>query len=393
MAQEVRHTTKYSDSSSAQTLLAGEIVYTDSGTIKVGDGTKTFSQLPEFSSNDTLGDDSTIIANSAKKIQAHGTLNKNPNSTGNLSKVFDWIGTSQEFVDQQIETLHPEWLCFVTDDVSGTMSGAYTRDEIDAFLGNKADGVGAAVMTSGSQSIEGYKYFLNSNLKTKSATIDTTQTPTEEEYLENVMAHDKNGARMGCFFSHHKKTTGAVGAGINSSVLINGSLVYSGGIKTWISQDGQSKWTEAPTPDSATDNTTKIATTEHVMNVLKAMYPVGAIFIGTTSTCPMAQFFGTWELVAADRSLQGSSTSHAANTTIAAGLPNITGQFRANAYNTLFSGPFSDGNSNVNEPAQANWIGTGRLFNFNASNSNSIYGNSSTVQPPAYVVNVWRRTA
>lgn len=392
MAQEVRHTTKYNDNSSTETLLAGEIVYTDSGTIKVGDGEHIFSQLPEFSSNDTLGDDSTIKSNSAKKIQAHGTLNKNPNATGNYTKVFDWIGTAQEFVDQNIETTHPDWLCFVTDDISAVSDGTYTRSQIDAFLANKADGQGSAVLTTGSQNIEGFKYFLNNSLKSKSGTIDSTQTPESTEYLSMVMAHDKNGQRIGNLEIYHS-TDGSIGVGINSSVSINGSNVYSGVIGTYISQDGQSSWTQAPTPNSVVSNGHEIATTAHVINVLKAMYPVGAIFIGTTSTCPMAQFFGTWELVAADRSLQGSSTNHAANTTIAAGLPDISGHFAVNSpSSTSTSGAFQLQSSY----GSAGWDGTsggGRVYNFYASRSSSIYGSSTTVQPSAYVVNVWRRTA
>lgn len=392
MVQEVRHTTKYNDNSSTETLLAGEIVYTDSGTIKVGDGEHIFSQLPEFSSNDTLGDDSTIKSNSAKKIQAHGTLNKNPNATGNYTKVFDWIGTAQEFVDQNIETTHPDWLCFVTDDISAVSDGTYTRSQIDAFLANKADGQGSAVLTTGSQNIEGYKYFLNDGLKSKSGTIDSTQTPESTEYLSMVMAHDKNGQRIGNLEIYHG-TDGSIGIGINSSVGVNGSNVYSGVIGTYISQDGQSSWTHAPTPNNVVSNGHEIATTAHIINVLKAIYPVGAIFIGTTSTCPMAQFFGTWELVAADRSLQGSSTSHAANTTIAAGLPNITGTFQANVTAAYAASGAISTTGSWNCGHSWDGAGSGGGYSLDASRSSSIYGSSSTVQPPAYVVNVWRRTA
>ena len=59
---------------------------------------------------------------------------------------------------------------------------------------------------------------------------------------------------------------------------------------------------EAPTPASAADNTTQIATTEHVINVLKALYPVGATYIGTQNTCPLATLIAgsTWELVASN---------------------------------------------------------------------------------------------
>ena len=107
----------------------------------------------------------------------------------------------------------------------------------------------------------------------------------------------------------------------------------------------------------------------------------------------MAHFFGTWELVAQDRSLQGSSTNHAANTTIAAGLPDISGHFAVNSpSSTSTSGAFQLQSSY----GSAGWDGTsggGRVYNFYASRSSSIYGSSTTVQPSAYVVNVWRRTA
>ena len=156
---------------------------------------------------------------------------------------------------------------------------------------------------------------------------------------------------------------------------------------------------QAPT-QSATDDSDKIATTGHVKDVLEAMYPVGAVFIGTANTCPMAALFGTWELVESGRALWTGNGSNA-NTTIAAGLPNATGSFSRTAWvrgesggSTAVSGAFvSADNRNCSIDGGnggANSYGTVRL---DASRSNSIYGASTTVQPPAYVVNVWRRTA
>ena len=129
-----------------------------------------------------------------------------------------------------------------------------------------------------------------------------------------------------------------------------------------------------------------------VISILKQIYPIGALYIGTTSTCPMAALFGTWELVAENRALwTGNGTN--ANTTIAAGLPNIIGNFDS-PFGYLSSG----GGAFQVTTDDGDWQGKGsakryRNANFNASRSNSIYGNSNTVQPPAYVVNVWRRTA
>ena len=129
------------------------------------------------------------------------------------------------------------------------------------------------------------------------------------------------------------------------------------------------------------------------INVLEQIYPVGSIFIGTTSTCPLSAFFGTWELVAADRCLQGSSVNHTAGSTIAAGLPNITGYFLLNKTEFLSTtGAFIRGGTPSGNTAGGGSVQPGDVY-FDASHSNSIYGNSSTVQPSAYVVNVWRRTA
>lgn len=397
MTQEIRHTVRQRDNSTV--LLAGEIAYADSNTIKVGDGEKTFAQLPSFASNNSLADNSTMSTDASNKLQVLGTVNKN--SSDSSSVVFDWIGTTQQYTDQQIATAHPDWLCFITDDLSGgSASMMYTKAEIDAFLSDKADGQGAAVMVSGDQSVEGNKTFLNSNIRTKSTQIDSTATPAETEYLQNVMAFDKNGKRISCLETYHH-TDGTICLGLNACVNINGSNVYSPVIKTCISQDGQTKWTDAgqkPTSTYANDN--QIATTSHVMDVLKAIYPVGAIYIGTQSTCPMSAFFGTWSLVSSGRALWTGTGSNG-NTTIAAGLPNITGDFAKNEgeYHRIpirnSSGAFTAASGTYySHDIDGGWYdGALNGVKIDASRSSSIYGNSTTVQPPAYVVNVWRRTA
>ena len=133
----------------------------------------------------------------------------------------------------------------------------------------------------------------------------------------------------------------------------------------------------------------QIATTAHIINVLKLMYPVGSVYIGTQSTCPMSQLFGTWSLVSSGKALWTGDGSNG-NTTIDAGLPNITGGFGASQYGTP-DGAFA-ANTSYTESVKGGGV-TNNGLRFDASRSNDIYGKSSTVQPPAYVVNVWRRTA
>ena len=131
-------------------------------------------------------------------------------------------------------------------------------------------------------------------------------------------------------------------------------------------------------------------------NILSLIYPVGSIYIGVKEDCPLKSLISgtTWVKVSEGRVLQGSDSSHSAGTTIAAGLPNITGFTDWWSYGTGSNNPtgafYSTLSANNSPDAGSN---PGQLLSFDASRSSSIYGNSNTVQPPAYVVNIWRRTA
>ena len=86
-----------------------------------------------------------------------------------------------------------------------------------------------------------------------------------------------------------------------------------------------------------------------------------------------------------NRFLEGSATP---GTIMEAGLPNITGTFQGSSgfYHSFSNGAFSSTRSDYDNSA---YLGSGHrhpIFSFNASNSNSIYGKSTTVQPPAVTV-------
>lgn len=151
-----------------------------------------------------------------------------------------------------------------------------------------------------------------------------------------------------------------------------------------------------------------IAVDARAAAIFDLIYPVGSIF-ATTGNAPAR---GTWEEIAQGRTLQGADSGHAAGTTIDAGLPNITG------YMAMTFGYTSDNRQTPYPIGAVSVSGVfstdskwGRMFTpeftshamdsefiysagaFDASNSNAIYGASSTVQPPAYVVHFYRRTA
>lgn len=126
-------------------------------------------------------------------------------------------------------------------------------------------------------------------------------------------------------------------------------------------------------------------------------YPVGAIYISTSSTSPASLFGGTWESIASERVLMGVSSSHGAGSTVSAGLPNITGVLKdlfVSGHFNQSTGAFKRSSASrfSQKTDNSDWLGWAEA-QFYASDSNSIYGNSSTVQPAAYYVYMWRRTA
>jgi hypothetical protein len=140
-------------------------------------------------------------------------------------------------------------------------------------------------------------------------------------------------------------------------------------------------------------NTINSQLSSSILSNLQSVYPIGSLYIGVTDVCPIANLFGTWEKVSEGRVLQGATASQVPGETVEAGLPNIKGEFNAEdqrdgspigAFTStrIKSGVHSgDGGASQNK------------FIFDASKSNPIYKDGATVQPPAYLVNIWKRTA
>lgn len=143
-------------------------------------------------------------------------------------------------------------------------------------------------------------------------------------------------------------------------------------------------------------------------NFLLAAHPVGSIYQTISPENPAVTFGGgTWEKIAQDRVLMGASDTHLANTTVEAGLPNIKGSFEARPHMTgnafvggsitgvdgkLFAHSIQTSNNINNSMTETGNAYKSDVVFFNASASNSIYGASTTVQPPAYFTYTWLRT-
>lgn len=134
--------------------------------------------------------------------------------------------------------------------------------------------------------------------------------------------------------------------------------------------------------------------------IFDLIYPIGSVF-ATTGNAPAR---GTWEEIAKGRTLQGADANHAAETTIAAGLPNITAsKVLRTASDNILSNGWEGALGHDFAASDAKWYNSiafkegstenNSVLKFDASRSNSIYGKSNTVQPPAYVVHFYRRIA
>lgn len=132
--------------------------------------------------------------------------------------------------------------------------------------------------------------------------------------------------------------------------------------------------------------------------MIDIFYPVGSVYISADKNKTKADFpfmaYGTWEEVPANLCLQTGNAWEAGNQRMA-GLPNITGTIFTKAawQNGGSNGAFADHVSNsawVGGTINQSW---NEYATFDASRCSSVYGASNTVQPPAYMVRAWVRTA
>ena len=206
--------------------------------------------------------------------------------------------------------------------------------------------------------------------------------------------------------THNYAGSGSAGGSANSAVKLDTATAGSATKPVYISGGKPVACThslgkDVPADAVFTDHTYSAAT-QSAAGLMSAadkkrldnLYPVGSIYQSTDPTSPAALFGGTWEQIASERVLMGASSSHAAGTTVKAGLPNITGSFVADVKKGehKVSGAFTAGSA-IATTGEYNNFSDVYKFSLDASKSNAIYGRSATVQPAAYYVHIWRRVA
>lgn len=272
----------------------------------------------------------------------------------------------------------------------------------------------------------------NSESNAIDAKNKATQSASEAKSSElNAKASEKSAANSAASLSY--ATQEETNFGIESRKIVSpktlgtllnllqrntyykiGDIVYSSKLPSW----AYLECTQAGTTGNTEPNLSTISGWREVNDGsakfrvvdkrLKAMidilYPIGIVVTTATDDAKKpgeADGLATWEEIAQDRVLQG--TSNGAGQTIESGLPNITGK--------AWLRPLDNGDGitwdkengafitkvveDPNDSSGAIARGSGGKpfgsINLDASKSNSIYGKSTTVQPPAYKVHFWKR--
>lgn len=180
------------------------------------------------------------------------------------------------------------------------------------------------------------------------------------------------------------------------------------------SAENAKTWDPTQYVQSVTESNGKVTVTKGggdstIINLIDTFYPIGTVYISADKTKTKADFpfmlHGTWEEIPANLCLQTGAAGEA-GTQRSAGLPNITGRFSKAPLNDNrgFNGMIdkADGSFSILNVMERTTFAdsqsgkkylTGNGCRFDASLSNPIYGASDTVQPPAYMVRAWVRTA
>lgn len=141
----------------------------------------------------------------------------------------------------------------------------------------------------------------------------------------------------------------------------------------------------------------------------KNYHPIGSFFITENTESPSSLFGGTWERLPDGYTLwtttdtitdegEAPDNNHTGYRKIPAGMPNIIGKTTDVIYYGKVikgEGSFVTGDTAVywDSNKGGDYVGQRVSLGFDASKSNSIYGKSTTVQPPAYKAYIWKRVA
>jgi len=333
-------------------------------------------------------DDVTITKDANDKIQSVGNLNKNT-SESSTNVLYDWVGTLEEYDSQDVKNEHPEWICYITDDEEDGICNAFTLldfkwsdhqlNDVRWVRSDTFSWQDGSLYSAAFQHLVNDIYEYNVTLfcwasnSTSKVVYTKTETPTIGDYT-----YDENGNKWKVINSVSSGEIDVQGAQPSEQgpYIRNSNDDIENVTLTLAEQKTETISGKTITYYLAQDGH-KIALPDQENDIVYLYENIGIAWYYILDVSnhrfklPRTKFSFT--------GLRDTVGKY-----VEAGLPNITGTLPG-LNSTLavnLSGAFSTsgvtGSAHITS-SSADYAKT----SFNASNSNSIYGNSTTVQSPA----------
>ena len=330
------------------------------------------------------------------RLNATGdTQNKRITDTGNayvstMTTLKDTATTKANDASNSAE-LSKRWAMSSSspDGVSGNKSSKTWAEEAKTFASNSADSASTSKQSANASASSATNSANSANASKQSASASA-----------NSASASASSASDSATSASNAKTSET-----NASNSASAAKQSEENAKTW----DPTQYVKSVTESNGKVTVTKGGGDSTIINLIDTFYPIGTVYVSADKSKTKADFpfmqYGTWEEVPANLCLQTGAASEV-GTQRSAGLPNITGRFTKSAFDDnkghhgiidnadgAFRGLNVMPRITFAESQSGNKYRTGNGCSFDASLSNPIYGKSNTVQPPAYMVRAWVRTA
>ena len=197
-------------------------------------------------------DSTSITYNTNGALQSSGNINKNT-ATGTDAVKYDWVGTTAQYTAQNVETLHPEWICYITDDQGTGVGAVYNVNQADARFFKKNDDTDSITISGLSMPSDRYEtvtllasgntytapangmFVLKGKANSTSTGPATTITSSNEIYCSSIRITSVMGGKI-YYLTHWVKAGEVITISWDSSALVQAnstlSFVYAEGNPT-----------------------------------------------------------------------------------------------------------------------------------------------------------------
>jgi hypothetical protein len=299
-------------------------------------------------------------------------------SDGKIYQAKQATGPSSTSIDPTTDTSHIYWDLFYYADVTA-----------DRALVSNADGKVAASSVTATE------------LGYLSGVTSSIQTQINNRAADNAVVHTSGNETISGTKTFSSTISGSING--NAATVTNG--VYTSGDQTISGTKTFSSSPVIPTPIS-TDNSTKATTTAFVKTAIGALlsnlYPIGSIYIGTQSTCPLATLISgsTWAKIGTsittDVTIPSSIAVYGNGKTLGLTLNNSSNYGLSFGTNNSWGLRLNTGfGSNINSSVSETSIPVNKALGItNKTNGDSgIVAKSDSITKTSITVNIWQRIA